>query len=196
MNHSAGQLAHLLEELQIAALRGGLRVGPLEDFDQPFDLVVVAQRVDHQQLPRRVAAHPLVAGTGERRHELRRFAGDDVIEQPVVLAGLFRFRIEQLLAEVDLIGELRLACLRRESTLPRPPRPGPAPLAAGTRRRILPAARSLLESWAISPTRPRICCLVFSIVSELTCDDPALMGRALVFEQEERLRAGGTRESV
>src|SRR5262245_57792435 len=39
---------------------------------------------------------------------------------------------------------------------------------------------SLLESWAISPTSPRICCLVFSIVSALTwvCPD------AMAFRRE------------
>jgi hypothetical protein len=57
----ARQLAHLLQESQVAPLSGRLSVGPLEDFDQAVDAAIVSHGGHDEQLPRGVGAHSLVS---------------------------------------------------------------------------------------------------------------------------------------
>ena len=62
----AGQLAHLQQEPQIAALHGGAAAGPLKDFDHAGRFVGRLQRAQHQQEVGRVAAFFVVARAGVR----------------------------------------------------------------------------------------------------------------------------------
>ena len=103
----AGQFAHLDQEPQVPALRGRLRIGTLEDLDDPFHHAVAGQRSQDQQ----------VAGRDCRPHLPPR---RPTWAAPAAVPRLWtmwlsnrRWRFasstgrQQRLAQIDLVGQLR-----------------------------------------------------------------------------------------
>jgi len=105
----AGQLDHLQQETQVTALRRGPRAGALKDFDHAFDLVVAAQRGEHEQEIGRVAGLLVSFISGVRLDEHRLAASKDFVQQPAVLNLLFLALCKFRLAEIDLILQLEAA---------------------------------------------------------------------------------------
>ena len=86
----AGELAHLQQEPQIAALRGDPRAGPLKDFHDALRALVVVHRREHQQEVGRVGggvfvAVGRVAGAGMRGNQRALGALQHLVQQPPVL---------------------------------------------------------------------------------------------------------------
>ena len=86
----AGELAHLQQEPQVAALRGDARAGSLKDFHDALRALVVVHRREHEQEVGRVGGRLFVAvgrvaRAGMRRDQRALGAAQHLVQQPAVL---------------------------------------------------------------------------------------------------------------
>ena len=102
----AGQVAHLQQEPQVAALHGRAAAGPLENLDDALRFLVALERAQHEQKVGRIAPFAVVAGAGVRpdQHALAG-AGDPRQQMAVAVLGFLAFS-QPGLVQLDLIDEL------------------------------------------------------------------------------------------
>ena len=103
-----GQLNHLQEKAQVAATRGRLRRGPLEDLNDRFGLLVEAERRQHQQQLGRIGTGIIIARTGVRRDEEPFSALGHFGQQPGMPSLVLTRLVERRFFQIDLVGELKL----------------------------------------------------------------------------------------
>jgi len=79
-----GQLAHLLEKHEVAALRDGHRIGTLEDFDKTQYAAAAVQRMNHQELARRIPTAVDIGRSRKRWDKLPLICGDHIFKEAMM----------------------------------------------------------------------------------------------------------------
>ncbi len=107
----ARQIAHLQQELQIAALRGGRGAGPLENLDHASGILVELDRPEDQQEIAVVRGLAVLPFAGARLHKAAFAAGHDLLQQLAVGVEAFLVVGQVRFAQVALILEFQAARL-------------------------------------------------------------------------------------